>query len=53
MLAKNTHVLQKNADISKIKRALLLKGKFFETAKFQVSSLILTSFIKLKLNTVG
>ena len=43
--------LQKNADISKIKRALTLKGIFFETTyvcvlrtKFQVCSIILTSF---------
>ena len=42
----------KNADISKIKRALVLKGMFSETiyvcvylcAKFEVSSIILTSF---------
>ena len=42
---------QKNVDISKIKRALVLKGIFSETnmrvylgAKFVVSSIILTNF---------
>ena len=48
---KNTDTLHtKNADVNKIKRALVLKGLFFETTyvylrtKFQVSSVILTSF---------
>ena len=48
---KNTDILHtKNADINKIKRALVLKGLFFETTyvylrtKFQVSGGILTSF---------
>ena len=45
---KSANFLQKNADISKIKRALVLKGIFSETAylraKFQVSTIILTSF---------
>ena len=42
---------KKNADISKINRALVLKAIFSETAyvrvlrtKFQISSIILTSF---------
>ena len=40
---------KKNADISKIKRALVLKGMklhmcVYLRAKFQVSSIILTSF---------
>ena len=43
--AKNTDFLQEGADIRKIKRALVLKGLFSETAyvctyKFQVSSII-------------
>ena len=48
---KNADFLQKDADISKIKRALVRKGKFSETtyecvlsAKFQVSTVTLTSF---------
>ena len=43
--------MQKNADISKIKTTLVLKGIFFETtyskclcAKFEVSNITLTSF---------
>ena len=50
--AKNADFLQKNAGISKIKRALVLKGIFSETTcvctyvptKFHVSSIILMSF---------
>ena len=40
---------KKNADTSKIKRALVLKGIFFETIfwNFQVSSVILTSFRRM------
>ena len=43
--------MQKNANVKKIKRALVLKGIFLETTfvcvlrtKFQVSNIILTSF---------
>ena len=53
---KNTDILHtKNADINKIKRALVLKGLLFETiyvylrTKFQVSGVILTSFRILSL----
>ena len=49
--AKNADFLQRNADISKINRVLVLKGIFFETTsrcvltyQTQVSSIILTSF---------
>ena len=34
ILSKSADFLQKNADISKIKRALILKGIFSETACF-------------------
>ena len=51
ILAKKRYFLQKNADISKIKGALVLKGIFSETTfgyvltcQFSVSSIILTSF---------
>ena len=50
-LPKNADFLQKTADITKIKRALVLKGIFLKLhmgmllcTKFQVSSIILTSF---------
>ena len=53
---KNTDILHtKNADINKIKRALVLKGLLFETiyvylrTKFQVSGVILASFRILSL----
>ena len=52
IFAKKADFLQKNADIKKIKRGLILKGIFSETkyvcvyfrVKFEVSSIILTSF---------
>ena len=50
-LPRNVDFLQTNADISKIKGVLVLKGIFSETedllylcVKFQVSSIIVTSF---------
>ena len=49
-LPKNAYFLQKNADISETKGVLVLKGIFLNStyvylrAKFQVSSIILTSF---------
>ena len=52
-LLKNAKFLQKNADISKIKEVLQLKGNFLKVhmcvylrTKFQVSSVILTGFIQ-------
>ena len=49
VFSKNTDFLPKSADVRKIKRALVLKGLFSETAyvctyKFQVSSIIWTIF---------